>query len=267
MKQTDHTFAVCAYGESPYLEACIRSLKKQTVKTNIIIATSTPNNLITGISQKYGIPVYINRGDHGITQDWNYAYSMSHTRYVTIAHQDDVYDSRYVEEMLRYVGQEKRPLIFFTDYAEIRDGTIISSNRLLRIKRLMLLPIIPRIARNSIFLRRRILSFGPPICCPSVTFVKDNLPEVIFQNHFKADEDWEAWERLSNYRGAFIYCNRILTLHRIHNDSETTRILAANERTQEDLYMFQKFWPDKIAKALSLLYRHSEKSNLIKNKS
>ena len=26
-----HTFAICAYKESPYLEACIRSLKGQTV--------------------------------------------------------------------------------------------------------------------------------------------------------------------------------------------------------------------------------------------
>ena len=27
-----HVFAVCAYGESPYLESCLRSLKAQTIK-------------------------------------------------------------------------------------------------------------------------------------------------------------------------------------------------------------------------------------------
>ena len=37
-----HTFAICAYKESPYLEACIRSLKRQSVKTGIILCTSTP---------------------------------------------------------------------------------------------------------------------------------------------------------------------------------------------------------------------------------
>ena len=58
-KMKDHTFAVCAYQESPYLEECIKSLKKQTIKSNILIATSTPNDYIKGIADKYTIPYYI----------------------------------------------------------------------------------------------------------------------------------------------------------------------------------------------------------------
>ena len=42
VKMNDHTFAICAYKESPYLEECIKSLKNQTIKSNILIATSTP---------------------------------------------------------------------------------------------------------------------------------------------------------------------------------------------------------------------------------
>ena len=56
---TDHTFVVCAYKESPYLEECIRSLVEQTVKTNIAVYTSTPNDYIRGIAEKYGVPVYM----------------------------------------------------------------------------------------------------------------------------------------------------------------------------------------------------------------
>lgn len=37
----DHTFAVCAYRESPYLDECVESLLAQTVRTNVIVATST----------------------------------------------------------------------------------------------------------------------------------------------------------------------------------------------------------------------------------
>ena len=44
---TNHTFAICAYKESPYLEECITSLMEQTVKSEIFIATSTPNKLLT----------------------------------------------------------------------------------------------------------------------------------------------------------------------------------------------------------------------------
>lgn len=40
-----HTFAVCAYGESPYLEECVQSLLAQKVRTRILIATQLPNHI------------------------------------------------------------------------------------------------------------------------------------------------------------------------------------------------------------------------------
>ena len=84
-KRNDHTFAICAYKESPYLEECILSLKNQTVKSNIIMATSTPNEWIQGLAEKYEIPLYINTGEGGIAQDWNFAYRQAKTDYVTAA--------------------------------------------------------------------------------------------------------------------------------------------------------------------------------------
>ena len=59
----NHTFVVCAYKQSEYLEECIQSLKKQNVQSNIIISTSTPNEYITNIAKKYDLPVYINDGE------------------------------------------------------------------------------------------------------------------------------------------------------------------------------------------------------------
>ena len=38
----DHTFVVCAYKESIYLEECVRSVLGQSVKSEVCIATSTP---------------------------------------------------------------------------------------------------------------------------------------------------------------------------------------------------------------------------------
>lgn len=49
--ETNHTFAICAYKESEYLEDCIKSLKGQTVKTNIIMATSTPNDYVKNLAE------------------------------------------------------------------------------------------------------------------------------------------------------------------------------------------------------------------------
>lgn len=96
--------------------------KNQTVSTNIILATSTPNKYIKGLCDKYHIAMYVNNGEHGITQDWNFAYSRAKTKYVTIAHQDDIYEPDYVENLLCYIKKAGKPIIFFTDYGELRDG-------------------------------------------------------------------------------------------------------------------------------------------------
>ena len=128
---TNHTFAICAYKESPYLEECITSLMEQTVKSEIFIATSTPNKYIDDIAAKYNLKVYVNEGESGITQDWNFAYSKVQTDYVTIAHQDDKYAPEYVENLLAYTAKAKKPLLFFTDYAEIRNGKIVTTNKIL----------------------------------------------------------------------------------------------------------------------------------------
>ena len=62
----DHTFAICAYKESEFLEECILSLVNQTVKTNIIMATSTTNDYIKNLANKYQIPLFIRNGKSDI---------------------------------------------------------------------------------------------------------------------------------------------------------------------------------------------------------
>ena len=49
----NHTFAICAYKESPFLEECIQSLLGQTIPSTIIIVTSTDNAYIQNMAEKY----------------------------------------------------------------------------------------------------------------------------------------------------------------------------------------------------------------------
>ncbi len=261
MSDCIHAFVICAYKEGKYLEDCVKSLVNQSTKSKIVISTSTPNSYISGIADKYGIDVIVNDGPRGITEDWNFAYGNVDAKYLTIAHHDDYYHEDFAKDCIEYLENSGKPLICFTDYAEAREGRVVTTNKLLRTKRLMLWPLKFRIFRKSRFVRRRVLSLGDPICCPSVTFAKENLPEVIFANHFRSDEDWEAWEKLSKLKGSFIYINKILTYHRIHSDSETTAILADNQRSAEDYEMYRKFWPKPIARFLTKRYSKSEQSN------
>ena len=257
----NHTFAICAYKESKYLEECIQSVKNQSVQSNIIISTSTPNDYICGLAKKYGITLYINEGKGGIAEDWNYAYSKSKTKLVTLAHQDDIYEAEYTKEIIGCLNKSKHPLIAFSDYCELRKEVIVRKNKLLMVKRILLSPLRCKALWKSIWVRRRILSFGSAICCPTVTMVKENLSNQIFYVGMKSNIDWEAWEKISKEKGSFVYCCKPLIRHRIHAESTTTDIIKNGERQLEDLEMFRKFWPGWFAVIWEKLYSHGEKSN------
>ena len=258
---SDHTFVVCAYGESPYLESCVQSLLAQTVRTNIIMATSTPNKLIERVAAAYQIPLHVSGNKPGICSDWNYAVSCASTPLVTIAHQDDTYEPAYAATALQMMGAVERPLIFFTNYGELRDGQVVDDNRLLRIKRLLLRPIARRGSTSSKRIKRRIISIGSAICCPSVTLNMAVLPSPPFVSTMKSNLDWETWERFSHLDGAFVYSTKILMHHRIHEGSETSNLIKDNTRTVEDLAMLEKFWPKPIARLLNMVYSSGQKSN------
>ncbi|MCR5607504.1 MAG: glycosyltransferase family 2 protein [Lachnospiraceae bacterium] len=261
MSNFNHTFVICAYKESPYLEECILSLKQQVKKTNIIMVTSTPNDLISSMSEKYDIPLFVNEGQGGITQDWNFGLSKIETEYATIAHQDDIYDRKYVMEIAKLTKKSKKPLILFADYGELRNGQKVNSNTNLKIKRILLFMLRFRIFWPSIFVRRRSLSLGCGIACPSVTFSLKNLKQPIFEHGYRSVEDWQAWERISKFKGEFVYCPKILMYHRIHEESETSKIIEDNQRSSEEYDMFIKFWPKPIAKLINNFYKAGQKSN------
>ena len=256
-----HTFVVCAYGESAYLEDCITSLLSQTVSSKIMIATSTPNAAIERLSQKYGIPVHVNNGEAGITGDWNFGLSLCSTPFATIAHQDDVYEPTFAERVISKAQRFKAPLLIFTDYYEIKNNERIDTSNVLKIKRLMNagFSLFPR----SRFIRRRVLSLGNSICCPAVTYSKEVYSEFKFDKSFRFACDWDAWERISKSKGAFAYLSEPLMGHRIHEESETSRIMADNKRVMEEYAMFRRFWPDFIAKKLSSAYTKGADNNQI----
>ena len=260
----DHTFAICAYGDSPYLEECIASLKKQTVPSRIILCAAESSDYLNGIAVRNEIPLRVRGGAPEIARDWNYALRSSASPLVTLAHQDDRYEPEFLEKTLKAFSRAERPLLSFTDYYEIRGTDRIDSgeSRKLRIKERMLFPLRTDALKRSRLLRRLILSFGSPICCPSVTYVKPNLPKRVFRSGFQSDLDWETWERISRRRGSFCYIPEILMGHRIHAASATTRVIgSARNRSGEDLEMLERFWPKRAASVINRFYMHAQDDN------
>ena len=265
------TFVICAYKDSPYLEACIQSLKAQSEACEIMLATATPSSYLKAIAEQYAIPYCVREGVPGIAPDWNYAFSLAKTPYVTIAHQDDWYYTDYARDVIAKMESAANPLISFTDYAEIRNGAECAGGKNLKIKRLLLTPLrLPALSKYR-FAKRFVICFGNAICCPSVTYHKDKIMELLaqegrnelFQAHFRSNLDWQTWEWLSRKQGAFLYLPKKYMAHRIHEESETSATIRERQRKGEDYEMFCEFWPKCIAKMLTGCYGMSEDDNQV----
>jgi len=258
---TDHTFMVCAYQENLYLEECILSVLNQTLKGQVKISTSTPNQYIIDLANKYCLELVVNCGSGTNVDNFNFAYTQAKTKLVTLCHQDDYYCPEYLENILRMANKGKEPIIIYTDYFEDREGRRVKSNLLLNVKRILNFPLQFSVLRGKRWVRRRILSFGCPICCPSVTFNKASIPDMPFLDVYNGNIDWDAWIRLSNLRGEFLYCNKQLVAHRIWGESTTSRAINNMERDSEDYEILCSLWPEPIAKIIFAAYRHSQDSN------
>lgn len=268
----NHTFVICAYKESPYLEACIKSVIRQTSSSVVKLATSTPSDYIRKLCEKYKVEYHVRNGVSGIADDWNYAYSLADTDYVTVAHQDDIYHREYGERMISGMNNTDKPvLIAFSDYSEIKEGKELIGGLNLYIKRLLLVPIRNKKKNHERWRKRFIIRFGNSICCPSVTYNKKEIDKLLrehrrttpFHNNFRSNLDWELWEWLSRNEGRFAFIPTVLMSHRIHEDSETTATINDNMRSDEDYEMFVRFWPKWFAGLITKAYSNSEKSNKI----
>jgi Glycosyltransferases involved in cell wall biogenesis len=256
-----HMFAVCAYKESPYLEECILSLKNQSTPSPVIVCTSTPNPQIETLCQRYALRLSINKGSGGIDGDWNDTLAEADAEYVTLCHQDDIYEPLYSEKIKREIERNDEHLILFTDYMELKNGKKVAGSKLLNIKRLLLWPLYFKPFQGLRFMKRMALRFGNAICCPSVTYHRTILPLPLFEKKFKSNLDWQTWEKLSKQQGTFTYIRQKLMCHRIHEESTTSELIRDNQRTAEDEAVFRLFWPKGIAKALAKIYASSEKEN------
>lgn len=262
---SNHSFAVMAYKDSPYLIDCLNSLREQTVKSEIFIATSTPSPYIDEAAKKYGIKVLVTEPGKGIAHDWNFSLDEAKTKYVTLAHQDDLYVANYTELCLNVSERFDDTMICFTGYSELinnereRRSTVMLTAK--RVLNFMFMPF-----RNNIKSRtwkRFSQAFGTPIPCPTVMFNKEMLADFKFSEKYKVSLDWDAWLRMAAMKGRFVYVPKILVKHRIHPESATTEGIKGNVRQTEDFEIYCRIWPKFIAKVLSRFYAGSYRSNEI----
>jgi len=261
MTSYTHSFVVPAYGDSPYLPECVSSLMSQTRSSEVLIATSTPSPYLSDVAKQFGVPLFVGNHQSGISRDWNFALAQATTDFVTVTNHDEVYDTEYAEKVMAAAERAHHPIMVFTDYVELRDNEIVSTNLVMRIKRLMNAPLRPRWAQRSKFIRNRVLSVGDPIMWPTVAFNRSRFPDYRFDEDYINDLDWDICQRMAQESGSFIYLPQVLMKHRIHSGTVTSEGIKQGRRRAEDYQMLRRYWPVPIAKLVAAFYAHAETSN------
>ena len=246
-----HTFTICAYKESEYLEKCIQTILNQSIKSNVIMCSSTKNKHIEELGKKYKIKTYFRKGKSDIQDDWNFAVKNTKTELVTVVHQDDVYDEHYLENILNnYTGKE---LMITTDnYYYINNKS--ADNKNLKLKRILKFPLRIPFIGNIRFIRKMTLSLGNTIQCPSATYNKKLIGEPIFSSDLKFGLDWDTFLKIYKMKGKIRYIPLKLMSFRISNASTTKSCMENDLRIKEDNIMFRKFWPNVIVKLIMKFY-------------
>ena len=249
-----HVFIVPAYGHSAHLRDCLTSLRQQTRPSPVIISTSTPHEGLESLAAEFGARLVVHSPNAGIGHDWNMALRSADAQWATLAHQDDIYLPHFAEDTLALLAGTPDASLVMTGYGEWAGEQVRTLTPMLAVKRLLQeLAFGGRSVIRARNAKRRLLRFGCPIPCPSVTLRSE--PQALqFREDLRLNLDWDAWLRLADQPGAFARVKRVSMLHRIHTGSETSSGIRTGARAREDRLMFSKLWPAPIAALLARAY-------------
>lgn len=258
-----HTFVIMAHKNAPFIEETIQSLLKQTYPSNVVLSTSTPNERILGLAEKYQLEIFVNEPGQGIVADWTFALNCAKTPLVTLADQDDVYLPDFARKTVDRVEQNPDAIFCFTHFKEIGDDRKIRPmNLTMAVKIVLFWPYFIHPVYRSRFFKRLLFRFGEPVCNPSVTYnmavIKDHK---LFDADYSVSLDWDALLRLAELPGALCFVRKPMILHGIHTGTQTSFGITSGKRFEEDLKVLRRLWPNWLAQILARLYSISYISN------
>ena len=253
----EHSFLVLAYGASPFLGGCVRSLLSQAEPGRIVVVTSTPCEAIAAVVRDAGVGLLVNPERRDIAGDWNFALRSASTRYVTLAHQDDVYEPSFRAATLGLFAAHPEAAVCFTGYQEIDDVGRPVSSKISWAKHAIEAATLGRRRVAKGLPLRLFLSFGNPLPCSSVTFDRGQLGGFAFSTDYASNLDWDAWWRLRGEGKVFLHAPERLVGRRHNALTETSRLIQEGRRQQEDAQMFARIWPAPLDRAIGSLYAGS----------
>jgi len=254
-----HAFAVLAYRNSPFLEACVQSVTKQKRPSDqIVITTSTPSDYIEAIAARYKIPILVNPVRRSIAVDWSFAYNSVDTEWVTLAHQDDSYREDYLATLSELLNSNPDAILAQSSFYE-HDGDGRPHRHLnwyvkLALRELSFLGSNVIRGRSA---KRRMLLLGNPVGCPTVMYNRRLIGPYRFDDSLRSNLDWQAWLDFADRKGAFVYSRLELVRRNVHSEMATAGLVKDFARMQEDRRIFEQLWGAAAARAIMGIYRLS----------
>ena len=260
-----HTFVILAYLENDNLLECVKSVLNQTVKSNVIIATSTKNNYIIDLASEYGLGVMVNDKPSNKGSDYNYALNAFDTEIVTIAHQDDIYDRNYVKEIMNCYNKNKDASIIITDSYEVLEDKKLKRSKSLLKKHFLIKPLKYKKFQKKKYFKLRSLKYNQSFCTSTVTYIKKNIKSDFFPTNLTYNNDWQAFINLAKEDSKFVLIDKKLVGYRINLNEVNI------DKVKEDILIYKSLWPNFI---IDYLYKKKElkkekkdkKSRVVKNK-
>ncbi|HEY2482557.1 MAG TPA: glycosyltransferase, partial [Caulobacteraceae bacterium] len=246
---------VMAHGDSPFLAGALASLGAQSQSSSILVTTSTPSAFIAAAADAAGARLLVNPRPAGIAADWNFALGAGGARYVTLAHQDDVYYPEFLARSLALLSADPAACLAFTGYNEIGDDGARIRSRTSLVKHALEQLTLGGAAAPDRSRLRAFLAFGNPLPCSSVTFDRQRLGDFAFSGDFRSNLDWDAWLRLLDAGAVFVRTSERLVGRRHNRLTATSALTREGVRRREDLILFRRLWPRPAADLIALAYK------------
>lgn len=251
---SDHAFVVLAYQRSPFLGACLASLQAQTSPSRVLIVTATPNDHIAEQAALCGAGLTINPFPSGMAGDFNFGLRASGARFVTLAHQDDLYQTDFLARTLDLFTRRPEGALSFTGYHEIDDDGAVRRSKV-SLANTVLTGATLGGGETVRGLRSRLfLGLGCAIPCSSVTFDMHKLADFSFSPDLSCCMDWDAWWRLRESGHLFLRTPQRLVHRRYNGQTATAQAKREGHRQSEDLAILRAIWPSRIGDLVHRVY-------------
>lgn len=235
------------------------SLKNQREESPVIVCTSTPNDFIFQAAENYGYRVFVRRGQSSLKDDWNFAIDCANLKlgaqFVTLAHQDDVYEPLYSLGLKKAVDLYPDMLIFCTRVKTIDKDGLKADSRAEDVKRILRMGLRMRKFAHLKIIKRSALVFGNAICAPSITYNIKLTGVPVFKDSGEFVTDWKALLRLSKLPGRFVCLEKELLRYRLHEGAQTKKAISDNTRAVEEKNVYESIWPHPIALILEKMMK------------